>query len=153
MHVATWRGESRFTLDEVPEPAPGPGQVLVSVHTAGVCGSDVHAIQGLFPATPPRVMGHEYSGVVVDVGRGVSRRLVGQAVACEPNYGCGTCEDCRLGRDSQCVACVRVGGFADRGVLPRRCIHPLPEGLDLVGASLAEPASCCLTGLDVFRFP
>src|SRR5262249_35571099 len=99
MRVATWRGESRFTLDEVPEPVPGPGQVKIAVHTAGVCGSDVHAIQGLFPATPPRVMGHEYSGVVVEVGRGVSRRLVGRAVACEPNYGCGACEDCRLGRD------------------------------------------------------
>ena len=52
MRAATWHGESRFTLDELPEPAPGPGQVLVAVHTAGICGSDVHATQGLFPLTP-----------------------------------------------------------------------------------------------------
>jgi threonine dehydrogenase-like Zn-dependent dehydrogenase len=151
MRVATWRGESRFTIDEVPTPTPGPGQVLVGVHTAGICGSDVHATQGLFPVTPPRVLGHEYSGTVLDVGRGVSRRLVGRAVACEPNYGCGACDACRAGRDSQCPRAVRVGGFAERVVLPRRCVHPLPQGLDLATAALAEPAACCLSGLEMFR--
>jgi threonine dehydrogenase-like Zn-dependent dehydrogenase len=151
MRAATWHGDSRFTIDDVPEPTPGPGEALVAVHTAGICGSDVHAIQGLFPLTPPRVMGHEYSGTVLEVGRGVSRSLVGRAVACEPNYGCGACDDCRSGRDSQCKQCVRVGGFAERVVLPRRCLHPLPEGLDAATAALAEPASCCLEGLEMAR--
>jgi len=72
MRAATWHGDSRFTIDDLPEPTPGPGQALVAVHTAGICGSDVHAIQGLFPLTPPRVMGHEYSGTVLAVGKGVS---------------------------------------------------------------------------------
>jgi threonine dehydrogenase-like Zn-dependent dehydrogenase len=153
MKVATWRGGDRFTLDDAPEPVPGPGELLIAVHTSGICGSDVHATQGLFPLTPPRVMGHEYSGTVVDVGRGVSRRWVGRAVACEPNYGCGTCLACRHGQHSQCPRCVRVGGFAERVVLPRRCVHLLPEGLDPVGAALAEPASCCLSGLEMYRMP
>lgn len=147
--VATWHGETRFTLDEVPEPAPGPGEVLVAVHTSGICGSDVHATQGLFPVTPPRVMGHEYSGVITGVGRGVARRLLGRAVACEPNYGCGACERCRAGRESQCARCVRVGGFAERVVLPRRNVHPLPAGFDPAVAALAEPAACCLSGLEM----
>jgi threonine dehydrogenase-like Zn-dependent dehydrogenase len=151
MRAATWHGESRFTVDDLPEPSPGPGQVLVAVHTAGICGSDVHAIQGLFPLTPPRVMGHEYSGTVVGVGAGVSRSLVGRAVACEPNYGCGTCPDCRLSRISQCLKTVRVGGFAERVALPRQNVHALPEGLDLATAALAEPAACCLEGLEMAR--
>jgi threonine dehydrogenase-like Zn-dependent dehydrogenase len=151
MRVATWHGESRFTLDDVPEPVPGPGEVLVAVHTAGICGSDIHATQGLFPLTPPRVMGHEYSGTVLAVGRGVSRSLVGRAVACEPNYGCGTCDACRAGRVSQCLGAVRVGGFAERIALPRHCVHALPEGLDLPTAALAEPAACCLEGLEMAR--
>jgi len=151
MRVATWQGESRFTFDDLPEPAPGPGQVLVAVHTAGICGSDVHATQGLFPLTPPRVMGHEYSGTVLAVGRGVSRSLVGHAVACEPNYGCDECDACRVGRVSQCQQAVRVGGFAERVVLPRHCVHALPEGLDLATAALAEPAACCLEGLEMAR--
>jgi len=75
--VATWRGGTRFTLDEAPDPVAGPGQVVVDVTAAGICGTDVHATQGLFPWTPPMIMGHEYSGVVREVGRGVSRRLVG----------------------------------------------------------------------------
>jgi threonine dehydrogenase-like Zn-dependent dehydrogenase len=153
MKVATWRGETRFTLDEAPDPTPGPGEVLVAVHTAGICGSDIHATQGLFPVTPPRVMGHEYSGIVLDAGRGVSRRLVGRAVACEPNYGCGACPECRAGRESQCAGCVRVGGFAERAVLPRRNVHAVPEGLDPATAALAEPAACCLAGLEMFRMP
>ena len=151
MRAATWHGESRFTLDDLPEPTPGPGEVLIAVHTAGICGSDIHAVQGLFPLTPPRVMGHEYSGTVLEVGRGVSRALVGRAVACEPNYGCGACEDCRASRISQCQGTVRVGGFAERVVLPRHCVHPLPEGLDPGTAALAEPAACCLEGLEMAR--
>jgi threonine dehydrogenase-like Zn-dependent dehydrogenase len=151
MRAATWHGDTDFTLDDLPEPTPGPGQVLVGVHTAGICGSDVHATQGLFPLTPPRVMGHEYSGTVLGVGRGVSRGLVGRAVACEPNYGCGECSMCRAQRISQCARAIRVGGFAERVVLPRHCVHPLPDGLDPSTAALAEPAACCLSGLEMVR--
>src|SRR2546422_6127514 len=153
MKVATWRGEARFTIDEVPEPAPGPGQVVVDIHAAGICGTDIHATQGLFPWTPPVVLGHEYTGVVRDVGRGVSRRLIGHVVACEPSYGCGECAECHAGRVSQCPRCVRVGGFAERVVLPARCVHPLPRDLDPVTAALTEPAACCLAGLEMFRMP
>ncbi|MGH7388008.1 MAG: alcohol dehydrogenase catalytic domain-containing protein [Candidatus Rokuibacteriota bacterium] len=60
MRVATWQGERRFTIDEVPAPVAGPGQVVVAVGAAGICGTDVHAIQGLFPWKPPLVMGHEW---------------------------------------------------------------------------------------------
>jgi threonine dehydrogenase-like Zn-dependent dehydrogenase len=89
--VATWRGESRFTIDEASDPVAGPGQIVVAVQAAGICGTDIHATQGLFPWTPPLVLGHEYTGLVTQVGRGVSRRLLGRAVACEPSYGCGKC--------------------------------------------------------------
>ena len=153
MRVATWRGESRFTIDEVADPVAGPGQVVVGIHTAGICGSDLHATQGLFPFTPPMVLGHEYTGTVRAVGRGVSRRLVGRTVACEPSYGCGECAECQAGRVSQCPRCVRVGGFAERVVLPASCVHPLPRGLDLVTAALTEPAACCLAGLEMFKMP
>lgn len=153
MKVATWRGGSRFSLDEAAEPVAGPGQVVVDVAAAGICGTDVHATQGLFPWTPPMVLGHEYSGVVREVGRGVSRRLIGRAVACEPSYGCGACRECRNGRVSQCPNLTRVGGFAERAALPLHCVHPLPKGLDPVTAALAEPASCCLSGLEMFRMP
>jgi L-iditol 2-dehydrogenase len=125
----------------------------VEVHASGICGTDIHTVQGLFPRPAPMVLGHEYSGVVRDVGRGVSHRLVGRSVACEPSYGCGRCDPCRLGRISQCPRCVRVGGFAERVALPAGCVHPLPRGLDMATASLAEPAACCLAGLEAFPMP
>ena len=76
------------------------------------------------------MLGHEYTGVVREVGRGVSRRLLGRAVACEPSYGCGKCAACEAGRISQCPRAVRVGGFAERVALPASCVYPLPRGLD-----------------------
>jgi threonine dehydrogenase-like Zn-dependent dehydrogenase len=113
----------------------------------------VHATQGLFPWAPPLVMGHEYTGIIQDVGRGVSTRLIGKAVACEPSYGCGRCADCKEGRISQCARCTRVGGFTERVALPVENLHPLPKGLDPVTAALTEPASCCLAGLEQFPMP
>ena len=153
MKTATWRGGARFTIDDVAAPTPGPGQALVAVQAAGICGTDVHATQGLFPWTPPLVMGHEYTGVVQDVGRGVSKRLIGRAVACEPSYGCGACPECKEERVSQCPRCTRVGGFAERVALPVANLHPLPRGLDPVTAAMTEPAACCLAGLEQFRMP
>lgn len=153
MKLATWHGATRFTIDEVPDPSPGPGQALVAVQAAGICGTDIHATQGLFPWKPPLVMGHEYTGVVQDVGRGVSRRLIGRAVGCEPSYGCGNCADCAESRVSQCPGATRVGGFAERVVLPVSCLHALPRGLDPVTAAMTEPAACCLANLEMFRMP
>jgi len=153
MKVATWHGGTRFTLDDVPEPVAGPGQVVVAVHTAGICGTDVHATQGLFPYKPPLVLGHEFTGIVRAIGRGVSKRLVGRAVACEPSFGCGSCAECDAGRVSQCPNLTRVGGFAERVRLPARGVHPLPRGLDPVAGALTEPAACCLAGLESFPMP
>jgi L-iditol 2-dehydrogenase len=151
--AATWQGGPRFTVDEVPEPVAGPRHVVVTVQAAGICGTDIHATQGLFPWKPPLVMGHEYTGVVTSVGKGVSRALVGKAVACEPSYGCGACAECQAGRISQCPRCTRVGGFAERVALPVHCVHPLPRGLDPLTAALTEPAACCLSGLEMFAMP
>jgi threonine dehydrogenase-like Zn-dependent dehydrogenase len=153
MKLATWRGGDRFSLDEAPDPAAGPGEVVVDVQAAGICGTDVHATQGLFPWSPPMVLGHEYTGIVRDVGRGVSRRLLGRLVGCEPSYGCGHCVPCTEGRVTQCPDLTRVGGFAERARLPVECVHLLPRGLDAVTATLTEPAACCLAGLESFRMP
>ena len=153
MKIGTWRGADRFTVDDAPEPVAKPGWVTVDVHAAGICGTDIHATQGLFPWTPPLVLGHEYTGVVREIGKGVAKTLVGKAVACEPSYGCGRCPECAAGRVSQCPGATRVGGFAERVALPLACVHPLPKGLDPVTAALTEPASCCLAGLEQFRMP
>src|SRR5258706_9145055 len=126
MKVATWQGGHQFSVDHVPEPVPGPGHVLVEVRTAGICGTDVHATQGLFPWRPPLVMGHEYTGAIVDVGPRVAKTLIGRAVACEPSWGCGECPECQERRVSHCPHIRRAGGFSERVVLPAAAVHTLP---------------------------
>jgi L-iditol 2-dehydrogenase len=151
MKVATWHGGTKFTVDTVPDPSPGPGEVLVKIDTCGICGTDVHITQGLFPSTPPRVLGHEYSGVVAAVGKGVKTRKVGDKVACEPSSYCGTCIECKSGRSSRCVNARGTGGYAQYAALTENATHLLPEGLGLAESSLLEPASCCLVGLERSR--
>ena len=88
MKVATWRGEAEFTIDEVPMPGLEPGLAIVKVDSAGVCGTDVHVTQGLFTEwDPPTVLGHEFSGVIVEIGEGVPRGRIGEKVACLPQPG------------------------------------------------------------------
>ncbi len=89
MKVATWRGGPSFSVDDEPDPKAGPGEAVVRIHTCGICGTEVHATQGLFPFEPPMVFGHEFSGEVVEVGEGVDRALVGREVACEHTVPCG----------------------------------------------------------------
>jgi L-iditol 2-dehydrogenase len=153
VRVGTWRGADRFSVDDASEPVAKPGWAVLDVHAAGICGTDIHATQGLFPWQPPLVMGHEYTGIVREVGKGVPKSLVGQAVACEPSYGCGKCAECAEGRISQCAGATRVGGFSQRVALPLACVHRLPKGLDPVTAALTEPAACCLSGLEQFTMP
>ncbi|MYA59924.1 MAG: alcohol dehydrogenase catalytic domain-containing protein, partial [Chloroflexi bacterium] len=80
MKAQTWHGGAHFTLDDVPDPQPSPGYVLVEIDTTGICGTDVHVTQGLFPKDPPQILGHESSGVIVDVGKGVPKDRIGQRV-------------------------------------------------------------------------
>lgn len=138
---------------QIPTPEPGPGEVLVKVAAAGICGTDRHLFLGEFPSKPPVTLGHEFAGTVVGVGAGVEMAL-GTPVACDPNTWCGTCDACSRGRVNLCARNVatgihRDGGFAEYAVFPAWKAVPLPEGMDLVRGAFAEPLACTLHGLDV----
>lgn len=138
---------------EVPVPEPGPGEVLVKVAAAGICGTDRHLYLGEFPSQPPVTLGHEFAGTVVAMGAGVDLST-GTAVACDPNTWCGTCDACSRGRVNLCARNIatgihRDGGFAEYAVCPAWKAVPLPAGLDLGRGAFAEPLACTLHGLDV----
>ncbi len=154
MRVSTWRGGTNFTLDEAPDPVPGPGDVILKIDTCGICGTDVHITQGLFPGEPPTVMGHEWSGSIVDVGPGVDKSRIGLDVAPEPGPFCMQCWNCLNGRPSRCERAHqwrRNGGFAEYAVIPDKFAYDLPDGLSLADAAMGEPASVCLVGLERCR--
>ena len=138
---------------EMPVPVPGPGEVLVKVAAAGICGTDRHLYLGEFPCQPPVTLGHEFSGTIEAVGAGVGMQ-VGTAVACDPNTWCGTCDACSRGRVNLCSSNVatgihRDGGLAEYAVFPAWKAVPLPAGFDILKGAFAEPLACTLHGLDV----
>ncbi len=113
MKAAVLRGLRDIVCEEVPDPQPGPGEVLIKVRYCGICGSDIHGYrEGLFP--PGTVMGHEFSGDVVEVGSGVENISVGEKATVNPANPCGECRWCRNGRYSLCPAGMAAGiGLSD----------------------------------------
>ncbi len=140
-------------IEQKPEPRPAEGQVVVEVNVCGVCGTDKHIYEGSYPARFPVVPGHEFSGVVVDVGPGVTRFQKGERVAIDPNIPCGMCYYCRSGRPHYCVDNVTIGqhidgGYAPLSVVPVANVYKLPENLSLLAGAMTEPVACAVHGID-----
>jgi len=141
-------GPGNVGLAERDEREPGPGEVLLRVSGAGVCGTDLHIEADEYPSEPPVTMGHEVSGVVAAVGEGVDSEWLGERVVCETYYStCGACEWCRDGRPNLCPERRSIGSFVDGGfaaqvVMPVKGVHRIPDWLDEHAAVLAEPLAC-----------
>jgi threonine dehydrogenase-like Zn-dependent dehydrogenase len=145
-----------YALTELPDPAPGPGEVLVAPAAVGICGSDLELLDGRRPAEYvryPVVPGHEWAGRVVGVGAGVTGLDPGAPVVAEGVRACGTCDRCREGRSNLCAGAYAETGFthpgalADRVVVPANLVHPLPADRPVEPAALLEPAGCVASGL------
>jgi threonine dehydrogenase-like Zn-dependent dehydrogenase len=130
---------------DLPEPAPGPGEVLVRVAAAGICGSELEAFATRSPRRPPPlVMGHEFCGEVTALGTGVDGVQVGDRVVMNSLITCGTCEACREARPHLCprreaFGMRRPGGFAERCAVPATTVFPLPEKVSPLEGALVEP--------------
>jgi L-iditol 2-dehydrogenase len=138
---------------DVPVPDPAPGEVLIRVAAAGICGTDRHLFKGEFPCAPPVTLGHEFAGPVVATGPGVDLPL-GILVACDPNTWCGRCDACLRGRVNLCPNNVatgihRDGGFAEFAAFPAHKAIVLPPDLDPRHGAFCEPLACTLHGLDI----
>ena len=141
-------GPGNVGLAERPERAAGPGEALLEVRGAGVCGTDLHIEAAEYASAPPVTMGHEVSAVVVAVGEGVDAGWVGARVVCETYFStCGACEWCRDGRPNLCperrsIGSFVDGGFAPRVIVPATSLHRIPDWLDEHAAVLLEPLAC-----------
>ncbi|MEM9811961.1 MAG: zinc-dependent alcohol dehydrogenase family protein [Pseudomonadota bacterium] len=137
---------------EVPEPTPHPGDIVIAVEAAGICGTDRHLFKGEFPSVPGKTLGHEFSGTVVDAG--TSDLKVGTRVTCDPNTWCGSCPHCRAGRVNLCsrnvaTGIARDGGFAEYCAFPAHKAHCLPADLAPLHGAFCEPLACTLHGMDI----
>lgn len=137
-----------LSFEEAPEPQPGPGEVVLKVAYTGICGSDLHSYRGRHPVVrPPIVLGHEASGVVVNVGEGVPSSYLGRAAAVFPGLSCGHCARCIEGKPHICEN-LRVvgnvgwpGSLAEYLKLPLSAIVPLPDNMPLGDGAVVEPTA------------
>ncbi|MDQ6781502.1 MAG: zinc-dependent alcohol dehydrogenase family protein [Candidatus Eremiobacteraeota bacterium] len=142
----------------LPDPAPGPGEVLIEVAACGVCGTDRHIAAGTYPAVYPAVLGHEFAGTIGAVGDGVFLLKAGDQVAIDPNIPCHQCAPCRRGDIHLCerlqaIGVTRAGGMARWVVVPQAQAYLLPARLSTQAAAFAEPLSCIIHGLERVRVP
>jgi 2-desacetyl-2-hydroxyethyl bacteriochlorophyllide A dehydrogenase len=140
----------------VDDPTPGVREVVVDVAACGICGTDLHILEGEFAPSLPIVPGHEFAGTVVAIGTEVTELAVGARVAVDPSLYCHECHYCRLGRGNLCerwnAIGVSVPGAAAEFVAApvANCVE-LPEHVRLEDAALIEPLSCAVRGYDVLR--
>ena len=144
MKAAVLRGPKDLRIEESPASAPGSDEVTVRVTIAGLCGTDYRIWSGDRPVRYPRIMGHEFVGVVEAVGPGVERVRPGDRVSVEPNYSCGVCPLCREGNRNLCLSRTAVGidvdgCFAQAVTVPSRCCWPVPHGATDERFLLTEP--------------
>jgi L-iditol 2-dehydrogenase len=146
-------GPGHMDIAERPEPVAGPGQVVLDVLAAGICGTDLHIQAGEYPSVPPVTVGHEVCGRVISPGAGVDASWDGARVVVETYFStCGRCAMCRAGRGNMCARRQSIGthvdgGFAPRLLIPATNLHRVPDALTDAAASLAEPLACVCNAL------
>jgi 2-desacetyl-2-hydroxyethyl bacteriochlorophyllide A dehydrogenase len=146
----------RIEIAVVADPTPGRRDVVVRVAACGICGTDLHILQGEFAPSLPITPGHEFAGEVVAVGGEVDEVRVGDHVAVDPTLNCGECRQCRLGRFNLCdrwraIGVSDAGGAAEFARAPVANCVKLPDGVRTEDAALIEPLSCAVRGYDVLR--
>ncbi|MEE1754707.1 zinc-dependent alcohol dehydrogenase family protein [Streptomyces sp. SP18CS02] len=156
MRAAIVEAPGKVTVTTVPDPAPGPREVVVAVASCGLCGTDLHILHGEFAPALPLVPGHEFAGEIVGVGKDVTGLAVGDKVAVDPSLHCHECRYCRSGRGNLCdrwaaIGVTEPGGAAEYAVAPvANCVR-LPDHVDVRDAALIEPLSCAVRGYDVLN--
>jgi 2-desacetyl-2-hydroxyethyl bacteriochlorophyllide A dehydrogenase len=156
MRAAVISAPGKVEVATVDDPTPGPREVVVQVAACGLCGTDLHILQGEFAPTLPVVPGHEFAGEVAAIGTAVTELAVGDRVAVDPSLYCHECHYCRSGRNNLCerwaaIGVTTAGGAAEYAVAPVANCVKLPDHVRTEDAALIEPLSCAVRGYDVLR--
>jgi len=164
MRAAVYRGVNDVRLEEVPVPEIGPGEILLRVHTCGICGTDLKKI-ATGSHSAPRIFGHETSGIVARVGEGVRKFGIGERVVMFHHIPCGECYYCRHKTFAQCATYKQVGctaGFVASGggfaeyvrvmdwIVEKGTVR-IPDGISFEQACFVEPVNTCIKGIETLR--
>ncbi|MFI3171439.1 MAG: zinc-dependent alcohol dehydrogenase family protein [Eubacteriales bacterium] len=157
MKKVVFYGKQDMRIEESNMPSVGAKDVLIQVKACGICGTDVHIYEGdkgSADVEQPTVLGHEYSGIITEVGSEVTKYKVGDRVCVDPNCYCGACEPCRDGRVHYCedmlIYGVTVdGGFQEYCSVNEKAVYLLGDNTSYEQGAMVEPLGCCLHGMDM----
>lgn len=141
------------SIKEVPYPAPGKGEVTIKVERAGICGTDFHIFKGEFLSNYPIIPGHEFSGVIHEIGEGVAGFVMGDRVTAEPNIFCGECPYCLTNRGNHCdqwqaTGVTQYGAMAEYVVVPARNVFRIPDSMSFGVGAFIEPMACVVYAMN-----
>jgi len=157
MKAAIFYGKNDIRVNDIEIREPGPDEVKVKVKACGVCGTDLHIYEGAEGAAkcePPTILGHEFSGVVYEVGSNVKAFKPGDRVCVDPNDMCGGCFYCKIGKAHFCENMIGIGttthgGFAEFCNVREKQVYKIGDSLSFEEGAMAEPVACCLHGMDL----
>ena len=157
MKSAVFYGKHDLRVENSPMPKVGPEDILIQIKACGICGTDVHIYEGdkgAAEVTPPTILGHEFSGVIAEVGSNVTKYKVGDRVCIDPNCYCGKCDFCRNGIAHYCTDMIGYGttvngGFAEYCSVNQRQVYKLGDNTTFEQGAMTEPVACCLHGMDM----
>lgn len=152
MRAAVFKRPFELHLENLDLPGLKPDELRIAVEACGICGTDALIYAGKAPASPPVILGHEYTGKIVEVGPQVWDLKVGDRVVVDPNIHCTHCSFCRNGSVHLCLNLKALGvnmngGFAEFSIIPASQAYILPSDFPAKAAAFAEPLSCCLHGI------
>jgi threonine dehydrogenase-like Zn-dependent dehydrogenase len=151
MKAAIYPGNGQpLVIETLPDPEPGPTDIVIKVHRCGICGTDLSMTKGEMWDYGPGQLGHEYAGEITALGREVSGLRIGQKIAVLPSGACGHCAGCDGGNHVMCRAPGGEGatrGFAELAALPASLAIPLPDTLSMADGALVEPLAVSLYGV------
>ncbi len=151
MRAAVVEAPGKIVYREAPHPVLAPGEIVLRVAAAGLCGTDLHIYRGEYEAVYPIIPGHEFAGTIVAVGEGVNELAPGMRVTADPNIFCHRCAYCRSGKHNQCINLRAIGvnqdgAFAEYVRVPRGNVYPIGD-LPFTHAAFAEPLGCVVYAL------
>lgn len=157
MKAAVYLGKHILKVQDVEVRPPAADEVVIKVQACGVCGTDIHIYEGAEGAAkcePPTILGHEFSGIVYEVGSNVKNFRPGDRVCVDPNDMCGHCYFCRNGKAHFCENMIGIGttvdgGFAEFCTVREKQVYSIGDSLSFEEAAMAEPVACCLHGMDL----
>lgn len=154
MKAAVLYGVRDLRVEDAPKPELHNDEVLIRVKATGVCGTDIHIYKGEWKTETPIILGHEFSGVITEVGEEVKNLRIGDHIVAEPNILCGRCRFCRMSEVNYFCENLEATGVTVNGALAEfvktkeRNVYRIPESMPFEEAALVEPLACCVRGVD-----